>query len=105
LADLRARPDIHLQPGDQVRTGPRAAIRGQQIVMDDHLFTPEWPAGVRYLRNIDLLLMLRQAPEHRDVGALYDAMFQAQPGLSLPDFLGVLSTMIARGALAHKPAP
>jgi hypothetical protein len=72
--------------------------------MDEHLFLPAWPDGVRYLRNIDLLLLLRLAPEHRDVGALYDAMFREQPGVSLPDFLGALSTLIARGALVHKPA-
>ena len=102
LVDLRARPEIHLQPGAQVRTAPKAAIRGQLIVMEDHVFTPAWPEGVRYLRNIDLLLLMRLAPEHRDVGALYDALSNAQPGVSLPDFLGVLSTLIARGALEHK---
>ena len=72
--------------------------------MDDYVFAPAWPDGVRYLRNIDLLLLLRMAPEHRDVGALYDAMFREQPGVSLPDFLGALSTMIAHGALTHKRA-
>ena len=102
LHDLRRRPAIHLVQGAHVRTAPRAAIRGNLIVMDDHVFVPAWPAGVRYLRNIDLLLLLRMAPEYRDVGDLYDAMFQAQPGASLPDFLGVLSTLIARGALQHK---
>jgi flavin-dependent dehydrogenase len=104
LDDLRRRSDIHLERSDQVRTRPRAAIRDQLIVMDEHLFLPAWPDGVRYLRNIDLLLLVRLAPEHRDVGALYDAMFREQPGVSLPDFLGALSTLIARGALVHKPA-
>jgi len=102
LDDLRSRPEIHLQRSAQVRTGPRAAIRDQLIVMEDHLLLPAWPGGIRYLRNIDLLLLLRLAPEHRDVGALYDAMFREQPGVSLPDFLGALSTLIARGALQHR---
>ena len=101
LDDLRRRPAIDLERGDQVRTGPQAAIRGHLIVMDDHLFLPAWPGGVRYLRNIDLLLLMRLATEHQDVGALYDAMFREQPGVSLPDFLGALSTLIARGALKH----
>lgn len=70
--------------------------------MEDHLFLPPWPEGVRYLRNIDVLLLLRLAPEHRDVGGLYDAVRNAQPGVSLPDFLAVLSTLIASGALQHK---
>jgi len=70
--------------------------------MEDHLFAPAWPDGVRYLRNIDLLLLLRLAPEHRDAGALYDAFLNTQPDVSLPDFLWVLSTMVACGALVHK---
>ena len=69
--------------------------------MDDHLFTPAWPEGVRYLRNIDVLLLMRLAPEYRDVGALYDAVSAAQPVVSLPDFLGVLATLIAQGVLRH----
>jgi flavin-dependent dehydrogenase len=102
LADLRRRSEINLERGDQVRTGPRAAIRDHLIVMDDHLFLPEWPDGIRYLRNIDLMLLMRLAPEHHDVGVLYDAVFREQPGVSLPDFLGALSTLIARGALQHR---
>jgi flavin-dependent dehydrogenase len=103
FADLRARPEIHLQQGAQVRTAPRAAIKDNLIVMEDHVFVPAWPEGVRYLRNIDIALVMKLAPDYRDVGALYDAVFRAQPGVSLPDFLGVLSTLIARSALEHAP--
>jgi len=102
LADLRGRPEIHLRPGAQVQTAAKPAIRGELIKMEEHLFTPAWPDGVRYLRNIDLLLLVRLAPEYRDVGALYDALSEAQPGVSLPDFLGVLSTLVASGALEHE---
>lgn len=100
--DLRARPEIHLEQGDQVRTARRAAIKGNLIVMEDHVFVPAWPEGVRYIRNIDIDLVIKLAPDHRDVGDLYEAVFRVQPGASLPDFLGVLSTLIARGALKHK---
>ena len=100
--DLKRRPEIRLAQSDRVRTATRAAVRGRTIVMEDHLFLPAWPDGVRYLRNIDLLLMLRLAPAYRDVGDMYDAMFREQPGISLPDFLGALSTLIASGALEHK---
>lgn len=102
--DLKRRPEIHLTQSDRVRTAPRAAVRGRSILMEDHLFLPAWPDGVRYLRNIDLLLMLKLAPGHRDVGEMYDAMFREQPGISLPDFLGALSTLIAKGALVHSRA-
>ena len=102
LADLRRRPEIHLRLSDRVRIGKRAAVRGHLVVMDDHLFAPDWPGGVRYLRNIDLVALVRLAPDHRDAGTLYESLFAAHPGVSLPDFLGALSTLIARGVLEHK---
>jgi FAD-dependent halogenase len=99
--DLKRRPGIRLTQSARVRTAPRAAVRGRSIVMEDHLFLPSWPDGVRYLRNIDLLSMLKLAAQHTDVGEMYDAMFREHPGVSLPDFLGALSTLIAKGALEH----
>ena len=74
---------------------------GLTVALDDHVVTPAWPDGVRYLRNIDLVAVVRAAPLHRDVGDLYAAMLAAQPGIGMPDFLGALSTLIARGALRH----
>jgi len=103
LADLQQRPTMHLRRGPDARIATTAAVRGHEIVMDEHLVLPAWPDGVRYLRNIDLLLLSRLAAEHRDVGALYEALFRAQPGASLPDFLGALATLVARGGLTHAP--
>ncbi len=101
LKDLQTRPEVRLAPGPQVRIEPRAVIRGDALVLDDHLVLPAWPAGVRYLRNIDLLRVVRLAGMYRDVGEMYMALTREQPGVGLPDFLGVLSTLVARGALRH----
>ncbi len=101
LAELQRRPSIDLRIGADVRIATRAAVRGQQIVMEEHLLLPVWPEGARYVRNIDLILLSRLACEHRDVGALYESLFRAQPGVSLPDYLGALATLVARGALTH----
>ncbi len=63
--DLRQRPAIHLRPGADVRVEPRPAVCGREIALQDHLMLPGWPDGVRYLRNVDLLALLRTAPAHR----------------------------------------
>jgi flavin-dependent dehydrogenase len=101
--DLRRRPEIRLSQGADVRVAARAAVRGREIVMDDHLFLPAWPAGLRYLRSVDLIGLMELAPHHRDVGDLYAAFIAAHRDVPLPDFLGVLSVLIARGALVHQP--
>jgi hypothetical protein len=99
--DLRQRPAVRLRVSDSARVAPRAAVRGHEIVLDDHLFLPAWSEGIRYLRGVDLVQLLRLAPAHRDVGALYRAVTQAGPPVILPDFLGALSALIAAGALEH----
>jgi flavin-dependent dehydrogenase len=98
--DLRRRPAIQLSPRE-VRVEPRPAVRGREIVLQDHLMLPGWPDGLRYLRNIDLLALWRAAPAHSDVGDLCAAIARSQPGVALPDLLGALAVLIARGALQH----
>jgi flavin-dependent dehydrogenase len=99
--DLRRRPAIHFRPGANVRVEPRPAVRGREIALQDHLMLPGWPDGVRYLRNVDLLALWKAAPAHTDVGDLCAAMATGQPGVALPDMLGALAVLIARGALRH----
>jgi flavin-dependent dehydrogenase len=102
LRDLQQRPSLSVRQGDEVTIIRRALIRGRRLVMEDHVSLPMWPEGVRYIRNVDVLLVLRLALEHRDVGDLYESIVRVQPGVGLPDVLGVLATLLARGALQHK---
>ncbi len=99
--DLQSRPATHLTLAPNARIEPRPVIRGRTLVMEDHLVVPTWPSGVRYIRNIDVVLVVRLAAEHQDVGDMYAAIVRIQPAASLPDFLGVLATLVARGALQH----
>jgi hypothetical protein len=100
--DLRRRPTIHLHPGADVRVEPRAAVCGREIALLDHLILPGWAEGIRYLRNVDLLTLWQAAPTYADVGDLCAAMERSQPGVALPDMLGALALLVARGALCHR---
>ena len=101
FADLRTRPSIQLASGLDVRVEPRPAVRGREIVMEEHLVSSEWPEGLRYLRDVDLVALVRLAPSHRDVWELYDAVRRSAPHVTLPNFLGALSVLVANGALRH----
>ena len=101
FADLRARPSIQLVAGPDVRVTLRPAVRGREIVMEDHVVSPASPHGLRYLRGVNVVTMLRLAPSHQDVGDLYEAVNRSAPSIALPDFLGVLSVMVAKGVLVH----
>jgi flavin-dependent dehydrogenase len=102
LRDLQQRPSLAVRQCDEVTIIRRPLIRGRRLVMEDHVSLPTWPDGVRYIRNVDVLLVLRLALKHHDVGDLYESVVRVQPGVGLPDVLGVLATLLARGALHHK---
>ena len=108
--DLRRRQAVRLTIDDHVRFEPRAIVRGREIVLDEHLVAPGFPDGIRYLRDIDLVMLARLAPQHADVGEMYDALGRTRTSagsatdrnVPLPDFLGALSALIAWGALKHE---
>jgi hypothetical protein len=88
------------------------AITPRRIILEDRLVVPGWPdadadRGLRFLRDIDLVRVVELAPRHRQVPDLYEAYNRVCPPAPLPDFLGVLSVLIAKGALqeAGDPSP
>ena len=106
--DLRARPAVRLTIDDHARFEPRPIVRGREIVLDEHLIAPGCPDGIRYLRDLDLVSLARLAPQHSDVGEMFEAFDRTQASDSaqgnnvpLPDFLGALSALIAWGVLNH----
>jgi hypothetical protein len=73
--------------------------------MEDRLFTPAAPAGVRFLRDVDVAGVLAVATDYHDVPALFAAYNRRFPPVALPDFLGALAVMIAFGIAEDAGAP
>ncbi len=96
--DLRQRADAI------VRTGPvgvvqRPLVRGNLIGLEDHFLFPDTELPIRFLRNVDLIVLRGLAGEGMDVGALCVAYAEAAGARPLPDILGAISVLVARGAL------
>jgi len=60
---------------------------------------PPVPSGVRYCRNVDLVVLARLAPEFEQVPDLFEAYNRSASPAPLPDFLGALSTLVGFGML------
>ena len=101
FAALRERPSVQFRTGPRLEIRPRSAVRGREIVLEDHVFLPDWPGGVRYVRDVDLILLLRLAPRFGDAGHLANAYAREHGPVALPDLLGALATLIAKGALVY----
>ena len=99
LEALRNRPSMALAESKMLSRASRALVRGNAIVLEEHLTVPAFPNGIRYIRNIDLLTIATLAPRHTQVPDLFEAYNRAAPPAPLPDFLGALSVMIGKGML------
>ena len=107
---LRRAPALRLRRGDRLGVVRRPAITARRIILEDRLVVPGWPdadadRGLRFLRDIDLVRVVELAPLHRQVPDLYEAYNRVCPPAPLPDFLGVLSVLIAKGALQAAGEP
>jgi len=100
---LRARAELRVTRGPDVRLEPRPAIAAHEIVLEPRLVTPGDPAGVRFLHDIDVVTLVELAPTFRQVPDLYDACVRRAGPMDLAAFLTALATAFARRWLTFDP--
>ena len=102
---LRRGSGIRLRRGDLLRVEARPALTVREVVMEDRLILPDWPPtgrGVRFLRDIDLVQLVELAPAYQQVPDLFEGYNRRCAPVSLPDFLGALAVLLAKGALRNE---
>ena len=99
---IRARDTLDAVQGSTLRVFEGPGVSGFRIVMEQRLASDRWPAGLRYVRGVDLLRLIEAAPSHRTVPDGWTAYNGAGPAVTLPDYLTALSTAFAAGLLEHR---
>jgi flavin-dependent dehydrogenase len=97
--EMKRQPALRLRPADSLRFTKRPVVRGHRITLEEHLSAPPVPSGVRYCRNVDLVVLARLAPEFEQVPDLFEAYNRSASPAPLPDFLGALATLVGFGML------
>jgi len=97
-AALRTADSLDLRWSREARLVPHTVVRGHEIVVEEALRLPG--AVVRYVSGVDVVALGRAASHHHSVPDLYDSYCRIVSPVSLPDFLGALSVLVAEGALA-----
>ncbi|MCI0436594.1 MAG: tryptophan 7-halogenase [Gemmatimonadetes bacterium] len=98
---LRERASIRLTRAESTTTRELPVVRGNRIAQAEHLIAPAFPEGVRWIRDVDLLTIVRLAADCDQVPDLFDAYNRVAPPVPLPDFLGALSVLLGKGLLRH----
>lgn len=96
---LRSQPSVRLVVAEHLERPSRPVVRGNVVVAEEHLELQGVSESLRYLRSVDLLALLDVATRHTDVGDMYAHYARSQGAVPLPDFLGALSVLVAKGAL------
>ena len=93
---------LQLRAAPALQRSPRPVVRGHKVAMAEHLVSPAFPNGIRWVRDVDLVRLVELCPEHDQVPDLYDAYIAANPPVALPDFLGALSLLLGKGLLGPR---
>jgi flavin-dependent dehydrogenase len=91
---FKAASRIDLTLADGVRFASRPVVRGREIVLEEALAD-----GMRFVGNVDLVMLARMAGQHHDVPDLFDAYCQRCAPVPLPSVVGGLSLLVAKGIL------
>ncbi len=96
---VRRAPSLSLRRAAGVQEMPLPVVVANRVAVKAHLVSGAFPQGIRYLRNVDLFTLALLAPQHSQVPDLYEAYCAAIGPAPLPDVLGALTVLIAKGVL------
>jgi flavin-dependent dehydrogenase len=99
---LKRAPALAVRAAGDVELIARPGVRSNRVRLDHHVRWGRQPEGLRYLRGVNVPRVIQLAPAANQVPDLYDAYCRAEPPVPLPDFLGALSVLVARGALVPR---
>lgn len=99
FGELRTRDAVTFRWGAGVSRQPRPAIRGDRVALVEHLVVPAIPSGVRWLRDLDLLVLAELAVAGGQVPELFERYGRQVAPAALPDFLGALAVLVGKGVL------
>ena len=101
---LRQAPSIDLRVTPAVRMSSQPAVRDDEVVLEPCIVVDGWAAaqnGLRFLRGVDLPRLVSMADSCGQVPDLFDLYRRDDSTVPLPDFLGALSVLLAKGALRN----
>jgi flavin-dependent dehydrogenase len=102
---LRSADSIRLRAGPDVTIEQRAAVSGNEIVLERRLVSGAGGDSVRYAFDVDLVALIDLAPQFAQVPDLFDAYNQRLAPVALPQFLSALAMAIAKGWLVDSRGP
>lgn len=101
LTQLRERDTFVLLPAGESTFVSAPIVRGHVVAIEPAVALGPAPRDVvRYVRGVDLVALAGLAPAAHDVPAIVERYCALHGAVALPDILGALALLLARGVLA-----
>jgi hypothetical protein len=101
LERIRASPRLDAVRGSSARIVKRPTVKGDRVVLLDHLASDRVPWGIRYVRHVDLHRVVEVTLRNSDVAAGWAAYNTDNFPVSLPDYMAALAAAFSAGFLEH----
>jgi hypothetical protein len=88
---------LNLRYADEVRFEERPVVRGREIVLEK-----AFAGGMRFAGHVDLVKLAEMACRHHRVPELFEAYCQSCAPVPLPNVVGGLSLLVAKGILHER---
>lgn len=101
---LRQASGINLRVTPAVSLTKKAAIRDDEVILEESVVVDGWPAterGLCFLRGVNVPLLVDIAGDYSQVPDLFEAYNRSTYPVPLEEFLRVLSLLLAKGALRN----
>jgi flavin-dependent dehydrogenase len=96
--EVRRSERVRFRLRGDIESRETPTLRGREIVTVPRQVLPSLEQ-VEYVHGVDIVTLARMAPEFPGVGELYEAYIRRQGYVALPNFLSVLSLLVARGVI------
>jgi flavin-dependent dehydrogenase len=99
LENLKRNVTVAFTRSERIGRVPRPVIRDNEILIEDAFALPGASRGIRFLAGVDLLRLSEVACLYDQVPDIFDAYCRTHGDVPLPNFLGTLSLLVAKGIL------
>jgi flavin-dependent dehydrogenase len=99
---LRAADDLRVHSSPALQIEPRPMIEGREIVLRPHIVWKNHASGIRYLNDVDVVVLVELAPRCREVPELVAAYQERMGPVPFPNVLRALAGAIAKGWLVRE---
>jgi flavin-dependent dehydrogenase len=96
--ELRRSERVRFRLRSEIEKRQTPTLRGREIILEQRRVLPALEQ-VEYVHGVDIVTLARMADGASGVGELYQAYVQRHGYAALPNFLSVLSLLVARGVL------